>query len=672
MKGNKALIGLLALLVLVIVLSGCLKEIQFVKAKEIQRFQSYDALVAAFKEAGAGRQGGIFETALSVTTAGMPLGAVPSVGKAGAEAAEGVSYSRTNVQVEGVDEADIVKTDGKFIYNFSQNKLAITDAYPIETSGIVSMTDLNASAPEGTEGQVSVMPQEMFVLNDRLLLFGNKGYYGPVYETGVKAMPYYYGGYGGGIVVQLYDVADRSKPVLLKELEFEGSYLTSRLIGSNAYFVVNSWPTYADENNIIPLMVEDGVEKKVAEATDIGYLPPMPVESFVTIVSLNLDSMDLAKETIAGNAENVFASLDNIYLASIVWSAPEIPLIAGAGRIIVGDTIENTVVNKFNLSEGKISFVGQGSVPGHVLNQFSMDEFEETFRIATTAGQVSRSGSQTSNNVYVLDKEMKLAGKLEDLAPGEKIYSARFMGKRAYLVTFKKVDPLFVIDLSNPAEPKVLGKLKIPGFSDYLHPIDENHLIGVGKETIEAKGGEFAWYQGMKLAVFDVGNVEAPIELHKVVIGDRGTDSYALSDHKAFLYDREKELLVLPIMLAEIPEAEKQKQAVTGSEGEIIEWPAYGEPVFQGAFVYKLTLENGFEEKGRITHVSKEDELKRGYYFGDEYSVKRALFIDGVLYTLSDSMLKANSLADLSELKEFVFPKTEPEQQGGMTESLPV
>jgi uncharacterized secreted protein with C-terminal beta-propeller domain len=553
-----------------------------------------------------------------------------------------VDYSTTNIQVEGVDEADIVKSDGKYIYNFSKNRLIITEAYPIENAAILSKTELQ-----------NVTPQEMFIAGNKLLLFGYSYEQYPE-EKAIASGEYYPYWRGNAVIARLYDISDRANPKVLKEIEFEGSYLTSRLIGENAYFVVNSWPRNwvcedGKEGCIIPLMVEDGVEKKVAEATEIGYIPPMPASSFVTIASLNLETEEMQKETIAGSAENVYASMNSIYLAGISWLPPETPIVGVVERIITGDR-EKTVINKFGLTEGKIGYVGQGEVPGHVLNQFSMDEFEGNFRIATTVGEVWGSGeAQSKNNLYVLGPEMDVIGKLENLAPGEKIYSARFMGKRAYMVTFKKVDPLFVIDVSDPTNPKVLGKLKIPGFSDYLHPIDETHLIGVGKETIEAVKGDFAWYQGMKLAVFDVSDVANPVEMHKVVIGDRGTDSYALRDHKAFLYDKEKELLVLPIMLAEIP-AEQKKPI----ENESIS-PTYGEPVFQGAFVFRLTLENGFEEKGRITHVTGEDELKRGYYFSDEYSVKRALYIGNVLYTLSDSMLKANALDTLAELTEFAF-----------------
>ncbi len=598
-----------------------------IEFNEMPRFESYEAMEKAFEESGRGY--GLWETI---------GGAVPMAKSAIADAEGGsADYSTTNIQVEGVDEADIVKTDGKYVYSFSRNRLVITDAYPIETGEIV----YNKELP-------NVSPEEMFVKGDKLVLFGYKTSEGDTIYASEVWYPYW----NQNVVVQLYDISDRTEPVLEKELEFEGSYVTSRLIGENAYFVVDSWTYYREceegERCMIPLMVEDGVEKEVAEVTDIGYIPPMPAESFVTIASLDLDSGKMEKETIAGNAQNVYASQQYIYLAATAWIPQEgvfpdgTPIVDPIEDIILPSS-EETVVTKFGLDKGKVGYVGQGNVPGHVLNQFSMDEFRGNFRIATTIGW------NGSNSLYVLDEEMNVIGRLEDLAPGESIYSARFMGEKAYMVTFKKVDPLFVIDVSNPEEPKVLGKLKIPGYSDYLHPIDETHLIGVGKETIEAAKGDFAWYQGLKMAIFDVSDVENPIELRKIVVGDRGTESYALRDHKAFLYDREKELLVLPIMLAEIPEEQKKPL----EEGQ--PWPAYGEPTFQGAFVYRLTLEDGFQERGRITHVSEEDELKRGYYYGDNYSVKRALYIGNVLYTLSENMLKANALDSLEELKEFSF-----------------
>jgi len=607
-----------------------------IEFKEMPRFESYAQLKAAFEEAGENQYSGrgILESfGGAVMSQTMDSAAAPNT----AMKSDGTSYSTTNVQVQGVDEADIVKTDGKYIYNFSENKLVITDAYPIESASIISNTKLDG-----------IYPTEMFISGDKLLVFGNKieerTGNSEIADTSMVAEDFYYYG-GGNVAVQLYDISNRNSPQLEKELEFEGSYLTSRLIGENAYFVVNSWPEYygcEEEYCLIPLMVEDGAEKRVAEVTDIAYLPPMPAENFITIASLNMQSAEMQKETIVGNANTVYASQGNIYLAGIVWTFPEVPIFRNEIRAIAGD-FETTTVNKFGLENGKIGFIGQGSVPGHVLNQFSLDEFEGNFRVATTIGWNGSSG------VYVLDSEMNTIGALEDLAPGESIYSARFMGEKAYLVTFKKVDPLFVIDLSDPTNPRVLGKLKIPGYSDYLHPIDETHLIGVGKDSIASEYEDYAWYQGIKMAVFNVSDVANPKEMHKIIIGDRGTHSYALHDHRAFLYDKEKSLLVLPIMLAEIPEEQKKPLE------DNMRSPTYGEYVFQGAFVYRLTLENGFEERGRITHVSAEDELKRGYYYDDSYSVKRALYIGNVLYTLSGDMLKANTLDSLAELKEFTF-----------------
>jgi len=193
---------------------------------------------------------------------------------------------------------------------------------------------------------------------------------------------------------------------------------------------------------------------------------------------------------------------------------------------------------------------------------------------------------------------------------------------------------LFVIDLEDPENPEVLGKLKIPGYSDYLHPYDENHIIGIGKEAVEAEdeNRDFAWYQGVKVAIFDVTDVENPVELHKVVIGDRGTDSEILRDHKAFLFDREKELMVLPITLAEI-------------QGEKTRDNQHGDITFQGAYVYNINLDDGFELKGRITHYGETEVAdKSGHYWYGNRNIRRSLYMDNTLYTISNEAVKANDL----------------------------
>ncbi len=279
------------------------------------------------------------------------------------------------------------------------------------------------------------------------------------------------------------------------------------------------------------------------------------------------------------------------------------------------------------------------------MNQFSMDEWKGYFRIVTTRGQFSREGSTSSNNVYVLDGNLQLTGSLEGLGQGETIHSARFVGDRAYLVTFKKVDPFFVLDLSDPENPEVLGALKIPGYSDYLHPYDANHIIGIGKNTVEAnEEGSFVWYQGLKIAIFDVSDVANPKEMYKFEIGDRGSDSYALRDHNAFLFDRDRNLLVLPVLLAELTPEQKASGDVPAN--------AYGKNTFQGAYVYDVSLKNGLMLKGRITHIDDPEELSKNYsYYNSPDAVKRSLYIGDYLYTISDAKVSISRLGDLSEVE---------------------
>jgi uncharacterized secreted protein with C-terminal beta-propeller domain len=303
---------------------------------------------------------------------------------------------------------------------------------------------------------------------------------------------------------------------------------------------------------------------------------------------------------------------------------------------------QKTVVHKIAVSNGNFEYKSRGEVPGTVLNQFSMDEYNDNFRIATTVTSDFRSGA-TLNNVYVLDPSMSIIGKLENLARTERIYSARFIGDRLYLVTFRQIDPLFVIDLSNPTNPKVLGELKIPGVSQYLHPYDENHIIGVGKDAIgiDEGGREFALFQGVKMSLFDVSDVASPKEVSTVNFGNRGTESEVLYDHKAFLFSKERNLIVLPVTL----------YVTTPTPPTPDLSSAYGEYDSSSAFVIELTLENGFVIKGSVVHHEKDDK-EPYYYYGPP--VRRSMYIDNVLYTLSDGLLKMNDLDTLKEINEVI------------------
>jgi len=547
--------------------------------------------------------------------------------------AEGSSqdYSGTNIQVAGVDEADIVKTDGEYIYLVSGNAVFIVKAYPPQDGKVVSKLSFN-----GTVG-------ELFASGDKLVVFlGAPEIYATWVEKSGAASP----GmavreispglipwtYGASTTIQVYDLSDRASPTLDRNITIDGSYFNSRMIGDYVYVVVQKSAVVEDGNVDLPtIQTERGTTEVEADSiyysnhTDYGYV-------FATIMGFNVQDGTkpiVQQSFLLGATCSMYVSPEHLYITSPYREGDETRMVYG------------TSIHKIRIHEDEISYAADGHVPGWVLNQFSMDENDGYFRIVTT-GETSIEGT-SGTNVYVLNSTMGVVGKLEGLAPGENMHSARFMGSRAYLVTFKNIDPLFVLNLADPENPAVLGKLKIPGYSDYLHPYDDTHLIGVGKETEEAKEGDFAWYQGVKISLFDVGDVANPKEVAKYEIGDRGTDSPVLTNHKAFLFSLDRNLLVIPVLLAEINPA--------AYPGEVVPAQAYGEYVYQGAYVFNISPEGGIVLSGRVTHLEgKDDLLKSGFYFESKYTVERALYIDDVLYTISAGMIGMNSLPSLESL----------------------
>lgn len=612
------------------------------------RFASEKEFIAAFKNSQIDQ----YKSMNSMREFDMAVpSAAPSKG-AQETGAPAPAHSNTNVQVEGVDEADIVKNDGDYIYAISGNNVFVVKAYPAQDAKIVAKIPVLETK---SEGSASGTLNEMFVYDRKLAVIGASGYEPVPVPGGRKKTS------GQRTFIKIYGLNDPAKPILLRTVDYEGYYSTARLVEGNMHVVLTTTPYYIlndkkdpKPEDVIPVVRDTRSEALGGEDyyepavrwQDVDVVDPGRFTSFLSIVSLSMadGSKSLDKRVIAGYSDNVYASLSNLYVA-----ATEYDYYYG-WREVPKDLEEKTTVYKFKFDGPAVKYQSAGQVPGTILNQFSMDEAAGDFRVATTLGQVWGENPTSTNNVYVLGPDMKPVGKLEGLAKGEKIYSVRFMGNRGYMVTFKKVDPLFVLDLSNPAAPSVLGQLKIPGFSDYLHPYDETHIIGVGKNAAEptaeeSEGRQFAWYQGMKIAIFDVSDVANPREMHKVEIGDRGTDSYALNDHKAFLFDRAKNLLVLPVLLSELTPEQKADPNRSGSD--------YGEYTFQGAYVYDVTLEGGFKLKGRITHAAQGEGMKDDYryrYYNSDDSVRRALWIGDDLYTFSNAMLKANRLSDLADV----------------------
>ncbi|MCK4405298.1 MAG: beta-propeller domain-containing protein, partial [Hadesarchaea archaeon] len=383
---------------------------------QLKKFSSYEEL-ENFVKTNAGDYGKYYyEWSLLDGSAFMPR-------FSGSGEAQ-IDYSTTNIQVEGVDEADIVKSDGRYIYVVSGNKVVIINAYPVENARVLS------------EIEAGERPTDLFINGNKLVVFGLAH-------------------------VKVYDVSDRENPLLTRDVSFDGRYFNSRMIGSYVYVIINSPTIYNWEEKInLPCISSNGNTKTVP-ATEIYYFENIADYSyeFTTIMAINAqdDEEEITSETfLIGTTQNIFVSSNNIYITyTNYWVYPLRDLSSKVSDL----ETEKTTIHKISITDGKIEYKTQGEVPGHVLNQFSMDEYQGYFRIATTTGEVWGGGAQ--NHVYVLDEDLNIAGRLEGIAPGERIYSARFMGDRAYLVTFKKVDPLFVIDLRDPRDPKVLGELKI-------------------------------------------------------------------------------------------------------------------------------------------------------------------------------------------------------------------
>jgi uncharacterized secreted protein with C-terminal beta-propeller domain len=438
----------------------------------------------------------------------------------------------------------------------------------------------------------------------------------------------------------VYDISDKTNIVKQRELELGGHYVTSRKIGSALYLVANKQsyaylpmadgssrvaeipepPTYRDS-------ADDGDQK---ELTTLGYdriryFPDSQFSSYLVIgsVDLALDRSAFDVQAYLGSGQTVYASERNLYvtttlrLASLESLAPDLPT-------------QHSSIYRFALDRGKVRFAAQGSVPGTPLNQWSMDEADGYFRIATTASVRSAERFYTTqNNLYILDETMQVTGSLENLAPGERIYSVRFMDSRGYIVTFKRVDPLFAIDLSDPHDPHVLGQLKIPGYSDYLQPYDENHLIGFGKNTTAATGAEPIIPLGIKMAFFDVTDVGHPTQLFEESIGERGTDSPLLHNPKALLFSRERNAIAFPVT---VWEETTSRPALRGQVSR---------PAFQGAYVYSLDLANGFHLRGTIPHP----QIERILYIGDRF------------YTISPSKIQANDFTTLGKVAELTLKR---------------
>jgi uncharacterized secreted protein with C-terminal beta-propeller domain len=492
-------------------------------------------------------------------------------------------YSTTNIQVSGVDEIDIVKTDGEYLYVISGTNVFILKGYPSEEAKILSKIALNDT------NLVGIFVSEK---GNRLGVLGCK-----------YRFPEFYPGRSYGSVIydvktflNVYDTSNKSAPSFLTNFTMTGSYFNSRMIGDYVYFVVSQQAYIILETVILPKVITSNGIKEIAPSDILYSETSDEYFMYTTIVAMNIQDTTeepTYKTVMLGGTSGMYVSLSNIY-------------------ITFQESDRKTMIHRIHIENSTITPEATGTVPGYELSQFAMDEYNNHFRIATTTTTWINWTTITQNNLYILDMNLSIVGSLENFAPPSEIMdSARFMGDRCYLSTsVRQMDPFFVIDVSNASKPEILGDLDIPGFTSYLHPYDEDHIIGVGRVG-----------NNVKIRLFDVSNISAPKNMTEFTVDADASWSAVLNDHKAFLFEESKDLLAIPLT--------------------IHYWDMYYS-YWQGLYVFNVTLNDGIMLRGNVTHQAD----------GTYYEVQRALYIDNVLYTLSYGKVQLNSLEDLAFIKE--------------------
>ena len=630
----------------------------------------------------------MFDSAESSDSSAPSVSSMPSNTASKAESG-GSDYSTTNVQVEDVDEPDYLKNDSKYVYIVSQNTLTIIDAYPADSAKLILKIALDVE---------SQYIQNMFLNDDRLVIFYNgqsDDEVIPQYEFMPRRS------YSSVTHALIVDVSDKENPVILKDYSIDGNFRDARMIGDYAYFVTNSNVDYQYPK--FPIIMEDSIRIMTPNAfyfdnmeqfsnfstltainifgdevnsetflmgysgtfyvskdnfyltyqqsTPFGFYENSSRDRFFDVVVPILpnslqDEIELIQDDSSINSSAKWTKISDLMQKS--YNAMDkndkeelfekIRESLNEYDIRIQEDTRKTIIHKISIDEDKIEYVAKGSVPGRLLNQFSMDESGDRFRVATTTEIYTQyEGTIRSNAVYVLDEQLNRVGELEEIAPEESIFSARFMGDRLYLVTFQQIDPFFVIDLSSDT-PRILGELKIPGFSNYLHPYDKEHVIGIGRDTKEMENGRVQQL-GIKIALFNVADVNNPRVADETIIGDRSTQSEALYNHKSFFFDKTSGTLSIPISGdIESLDANSKKFAP-----EFSRW--------SGFYVFDVDKSGGFESKGTITHA---DEGSR--YYGMNNA--RTFYIEDVLYTVSQEYLKMNSLESLEEINSIQLENT--------------
>ena len=544
-------------------------------------------------------------------------------------------FTAANQQVAGVEESDIVKTDGDSLFIHTNTASSTPEVVIVDASSMEKLSTITLEPSYGAS--------ELYLWDETLVVMQTEAPSVLPFQKGISEAtasdnksyqkaaqgetPSHSGmaesntSYRDAFVISatLFDVSDREQPKEIRRFEQDGSYVSSRVSDGTLYLVSQKyvWGDSSDEDTpmdeLVPVTGDSlNQASQLLEAQSIVYCPDVEIDPVYTVVSaLNLSDCQQPANTkaVLGSADEIYMSKDNLYLAGSS---------DGSSTNLVRVAVEDS----------DIHFAATGKVPGQVLGQFSMDESGGYFRVAST----SFSDSGTVNNLYVLDQSLKQVGSVEGLAPGESIKSVRYLGDTAYVVTFREVDPLFAIDLSTPSKPKVLGQLKTPGFSEYLHPVDSSTLIGCGTNTTVAENGA-VMENGMKLSLFDVSDPLHPKESQVFYLGNQGSSSEGKENHKAFFYDGQRGQIGFPATIA--TQVDKDKADPLSSQNEI---------TFSGYLLLDFSKEDGFSIAAYFPNGGEGNGVSA---LGDR--IRRGVRIGESFYTISGQQLIRYSLKDYEQ-----------------------
>lgn len=444
-----------------------------------------------------------------------------------------LDYSTTNLQEAGVDGADTVKTDGSYLYALTGEKIYIVKAQ----AGKLTLT----AAIERKNDQERFM--ELYLCGNRLVVIKDIYEEAEPEDDGVIYDCAYLG--GQTTEVELYNIENKQTPALAESFSQDGNYLNSRMVEDCLYLLTTKYVSgdirQEQPETYIPELGKNG-KNGIMPVGDIYVYPGEDggADNYVVMAGIDVAKGErVSSKAILGYQMDVYCAQENLYLSTPDWSRSRVKFQSG------------TKLMRFALKEGALSLEAEGRVPGLLNNQFSMSEKGNTLRLVTTVEgdhfireddkySTGEEIATRSNSLYVLNLELQIQGAVERLAPGEQIYSARFIGDMAYFVTFRNVDPLFAVDLSKPDSPRVLSALKIPGFSEYLHPYGKDLLLGIGRDADE-KTGETGV---VKLSMFNIKNGGNVLEQDKKLTKE--WYSQALDNHKAVLVDEKKGLVAFP------------------------------------------------------------------------------------------------------------------------------